>query len=122
MLAVGCTAAFSIAAAQSSDTLSHAHDRTSANAAHSPDPGSKELHQTMTNGIQQMRAVNIVGNVDQDFTAMMIQHHQQAIAMSKAQLTHGTDEVVRKKGAANYREQRKGYRGAEAVAGAPECL
>ena len=36
------------------------------------------------------------GNVDVDFTAMMIPHHQGAIAMAVAELRHGHNEQLRR--------------------------
>ncbi len=36
------------------------------------------------------------GDVDQDFAAMMIPHHQGAIAMAQAELRHGTNEQLRR--------------------------
>ncbi|MCC2547447.1 DUF305 domain-containing protein [Hymenobacter sp. BT175] len=35
------------------------------------------------------------GNVDQDFAAMMIPHHQSAVAMAQAELTHGRDTKLK---------------------------
>ncbi|WP_321787088.1 DUF305 domain-containing protein [Paraburkholderia sp. J94] len=36
------------------------------------------------------------GDVDQDFVAMMIPHHQGAIDMAQAELRHGTNEQLRR--------------------------
>jgi hypothetical protein len=36
------------------------------------------------------------GNVDQDFAAMMIPHHQGAIGMAQAELRHGHNEQLRR--------------------------
>ena len=36
------------------------------------------------------------GNVDHDFAAMMIPHHQGAIDLAKAELIYGTDPVMRR--------------------------
>ena len=36
------------------------------------------------------------GDVDRDFTAMMIPHHQGAIAMAQAELRHGHNEQLRR--------------------------
>jgi hypothetical protein len=36
------------------------------------------------------------GDVDQDFVAMMIPHHQGAIDMAQAELRHGTNERLRR--------------------------
>jgi uncharacterized protein (DUF305 family) len=41
-------------------------------------------------------AVKPSGDVDQDFTAMMIPHHQGAIDMAQAELRHGHNEQLRR--------------------------
>lgn len=38
------------------------------------------------------------GDVDRDFVAMMVPHHQGAIAMAQAELRHGRNEVLRRLG------------------------
>ncbi len=43
-----------------------------------------------------MAAAPMNGNVDHDFAAMMIPHHQGAIDMAKAELIYGTDPVMRR--------------------------
>ena len=40
--------------------------------------------------------VKPLGDVDQDFTAMMIPHHQGAIAMAQSELRHGHNELLRR--------------------------
>ena len=59
--------------------------------------GSKELHSAMMQGMQDMQRMKMSGDTDHDFASMMIKHHEQAIAMSKAQLKNGKDPEVRKK-------------------------
>jgi hypothetical protein len=41
-------------------------------------------------------AIKPSGNVDRDFTEMMIAHHQGAIDMSEAELRHGANEQLRR--------------------------
>jgi hypothetical protein len=41
-------------------------------------------------------AIKPSGNVDQDFAAMMIPHHQGAIDMAQAELRHGHNEQLRR--------------------------
>jgi uncharacterized protein (DUF305 family) len=41
-------------------------------------------------------AIHPTGNVDADFAAMMIPHHEGAIAMAKAELQYGTNERLRR--------------------------
>ena len=45
-----------------------------------------------------MRAMHITshGDADADFAAMMIAHHDGAIAMARAELRHGTNEQLRR--------------------------
>jgi uncharacterized protein (DUF305 family) len=75
-----------------------AHDHssmTSKDAAHSK--GSQDLHKAMMDGMQEMHSMKMTGNADLDFASMMIEHHEQAIAMSKAQIQNGTDPEVKRK-------------------------
>jgi hypothetical protein len=41
-------------------------------------------------------SVNPTGNVDRDFVAMMVPHHQGAIAMAQAMLRYGHNEQLRR--------------------------
>jgi uncharacterized protein (DUF305 family) len=50
----------------------------------------------MTTMDHDMAAAPMNGNVDHDFAAMMIPHHQGAIEMAKAELIYGTDPVMRR--------------------------
>jgi uncharacterized protein (DUF305 family) len=59
--------------------------------------GSQDLHKAMMDGMQEMHSMKMTGNTDVDFAAMMIEHHEQAIAMSKAQLENGKDPEVKRK-------------------------
>jgi hypothetical protein len=43
------------------------------------------------------------GDVDTDFVAMMVPHHQGAIEMAQAELRHGRNEPTPADGAGNYR-------------------
>jgi uncharacterized protein (DUF305 family) len=59
--------------------------------------GSQELHKAMMEGMKDMHGMKMSGDTDRDFATMMIEHHEQAIAMSKAQLSNGKDPDVRRK-------------------------
>ena len=43
-----------------------------------------------------MKSAPMNGNVDHDFAAMMMPHHQGAIDMAKAELAYGNDPVMRR--------------------------
>jgi uncharacterized protein (DUF305 family) len=45
---------------------------------------------------RDMAAAPMSGDVDRDFAAMMIPHHQGAIDMAKAELSYGKDPVMRR--------------------------
>jgi uncharacterized protein (DUF305 family) len=59
--------------------------------------GSKAIHDAMMKGMSPMHSMQMSGDPDRDFAMMMIQHHQQAIDMSRAELKHGKNADVRKK-------------------------
>ena len=58
-------------------------------------PFLKETDAAMTRMMAGM-AVRRTGNVDADFAAMMIPHHQGAIDMAVAELRHGHNEQLRR--------------------------
>jgi uncharacterized protein (DUF305 family) len=45
---------------------------------------------------REMAAAPMNGNVDHDFAAMMLPHHQGAIEMAEAELSFGKDPVMRR--------------------------
>jgi uncharacterized protein (DUF305 family) len=58
-------------------------------------PFIRENHAAMTNMVACM-AVNPTGNIDDDFVAMMVPHHQGAIGMAEAELRYGrNDQLLR---------------------------
>jgi uncharacterized protein (DUF305 family) len=75
---------------------SHDHTATSSQDM-AQSKGSQELHKTMMEGMQSMHDMKMTGDTDRDFASMMIKHHEQAIAMSKAQLKSGKDPEVKRK-------------------------
>ena len=54
------------------------------------------MNSSMKQMDQDMAAAPMSGNIDHDFAAMMIPHHQGAIDMAKAELTFGRDPVMRR--------------------------
>jgi uncharacterized protein (DUF305 family) len=63
-------------------------------------PYVAKFMQAMDTGMKvmdrDMAAAPMTGDVDRDFAAMMIPHHQGAIDMAKAELTYGKDPVIRR--------------------------
>jgi hypothetical protein len=53
-------------------------------------------NQTAMDKMMADMAVKPSGDVDQDFAAMMIPHHQGAIEMAQAELLHGRNEQLRR--------------------------
>jgi uncharacterized protein (DUF305 family) len=43
-----------------------------------------------------MKGVEMTGDADRDFVAMMLPHHQGAIDMAKIELKYGKDETLKK--------------------------
>jgi uncharacterized protein (DUF305 family) len=56
----------------------------------------KAMEASMKQMDREMGAASMNGNVDHDFAAMMIPHHQGAIDMAKAELIYGKDPVMRR--------------------------
>ncbi|MCX4146280.1 DUF305 domain-containing protein [Paraburkholderia madseniana] len=54
-----------------------------------------ENDKAMTTMMDDM-SIKPTGNVDQDFVAMMVPHHQGAIDMAQAELRHGHNEQLRR--------------------------
>lgn len=54
------------------------------------------MHLSMNRMDSGMKSAPMNGNVDHDFAAMMMPHHQGAIDMAKAELIYGKDPVMRR--------------------------
>jgi uncharacterized protein (DUF305 family) len=78
-------------------TANTAHDHSTMPAHDAASKGSQDLHKAMMDGMQEMHSMKMTGNTDVDFASMMIEHHEQAIAMSRAQLKSGKDPEVKRK-------------------------
>jgi len=87
-------AAISVAAVALGSVGSPAHAADAANG--SPEtPFLQENDQAMTRMMDGM-SIKPSGDVDRDFTAMMIPHHQGAIDMAQAELRYGHNEQLRR--------------------------
>lgn len=71
---------------------------TTTQAADNPgSDGSQELHESMKGSMEKMRSMKMSGDTDADFVSMMIEHHRQAIAMSRTAVEHGSSANVKAK-------------------------
>ena len=65
--------------------------------AHSDDAEfMTRMNLSMTTMDGSMKAAAMNGNVDHDFAAMMIPHHEGAIEMAEAELSFGRDKTMRR--------------------------
>ncbi|GAB3300108.1 DUF305 domain-containing protein [Hymenobacter humi] len=69
------------------------------------DPFTRQMKESMDTMMKGMGAGS--GNVDQDFAAMMVPHHQSAIDMIKAELAHGRDTKLKEMAQKMATEQQK---------------
>jgi hypothetical protein len=71
-----------------------------AQTPHSPDQGAEApfiaANDAAMSKMMDGMAVKPTGDVDADFTAMMIPHHQGAIEMAEAELRYGRNEQLRR--------------------------
>ena len=51
---------------------------------------------TVMSGMMKSMHVRPSGNVDRDFVAMMVPHHEGAIGMARLELQYGQDETLRR--------------------------
>jgi uncharacterized protein (DUF305 family) len=87
LIAVAILAATpSLALAQESGTAAMDHGKM----------GSQALMESNNRMMKAMQDMQMTGEMDKDFATMMIDHHQGAVDMAKAQLEHGTDPAMRK--------------------------
>ena len=78
--------------ARAADHTQHPAAQTSAAAE---TPFARGIDAGMAKMMADMHAPGYTGNVDADFLAMMIPHHQGAIEMARLLLIHGRDPVTR---------------------------
>ena len=65
-------------------------------ASLSPSQFTQDMDASMKEMDHDMSAAPMDGNADHDFAAMMIPHHQGAVEMAKAELSHGRDPTMRR--------------------------
>ena len=65
-------------------------------ASLSPSQFTQDMDASMKLMDHEMSAAPMDGNADHDFAAMMTPHHQGAIDMAKAELSHGRDPTMRR--------------------------
>lgn len=59
-------------------------------------PADQDFAAGMTRMNNSMAAAPMTGNADRDFVAMMLPHHQGAVAMAQTELKYGKDPEMRK--------------------------
>lgn len=57
--------------------------------------GAGELEKSMSEMEGSMKSMQMSGDADKDFATMMIQHHEQGIAMGKKQLANGMSDKLK---------------------------
>jgi uncharacterized protein (DUF305 family) len=86
------TVALSLAITLGAVTAGHAATKTTRSL---PEANFISLNASAMNKMMAGMAVKPSGDVDHDFTAMMIPHHQGAIDMAEAELQYGHNEQLR---------------------------
>jgi uncharacterized protein (DUF305 family) len=70
------------------------------NASKSPSSNFKDLKIALNNSMkpmmESMHAIRLSGNMDKDFVALMIPHHQSAVEMARAYLPYGRNAEIKK--------------------------
>jgi uncharacterized protein (DUF305 family) len=63
--------------------------------APAPSPADRAMMAGMAKMSHDMSHVPMTGNADQDFVAMMLPHHQGAVAMAEVEVKYGRDPAMR---------------------------
>jgi uncharacterized protein (DUF305 family) len=69
--------------------------------------GHDHLGDAMREMMTKMRGMKMTGDIDQDFAAIMIPHHESAIKMAENQISHGSNFELKKLSQKMMEDQRK---------------
>lgn len=69
--------------------------------------GEGELEKSMSGMMSKMKSMQMSGNVDRDFATMMMQHHQDGIAMAKMEVANGMNSDLKKMAQKGISDQQK---------------
>lgn len=71
------------------------------------DPFSKKMMKNMQEMENKMKSMKMTGDVDKDFTKMMIEHHKDGIEMAKAEVAHGKNQEMKSMAQKMIQDQQK---------------
>lgn len=71
------------------------------------DPFSKKMIKNMQTMENKMKTMKMTGDVDKDFSKMMIEHHKDGIEMAKAEVAHGKNQEMKSMAQKMMQEQQK---------------
>ena len=57
--------------------------------------GEGELQKSMSSAMNQMKSMQMRGDVDKDFATMMMHHHEHGVAMAKMEVEHGMSSKLK---------------------------
>lgn len=69
--------------------------------------GEGELQKSMTEMMDKMKNMQMSGDIDKDFATMMIQHHEDGIAMAKKEVANGMNAELKKMAQKSITDQTK---------------
>jgi uncharacterized protein (DUF305 family) len=77
--------------------------------------GEGELQKSMEAMMGKMKGMQMANDIDKDFAAMMIDHHQAGISMAKLQVTHGMDDKLTQMAKKSITDHQKEIKELEAI-------
>ena len=69
--------------------------------------GEGELQKSMSTMMDQMKSMQMTGDVDKDFAMMMIHHHEHGIEMAKKEVANGMNAELKKMAQKSISDQQK---------------